>query len=241
MTRKSWMTSSGCRRARYRRLLAKRSAERAFSHDYPQRLQTVSCFCLSRGANRAVFPLQPRPWSIISVNGGYRLCSEYNQSSPPACSDTSFKLRPLFEYHFSLPEWVVYRVFCNETATAARTALLVSSSPAIAWEPGDDWRDDQCEYVIDGANRVADVCRGIYGRGEIFLGIYWRDGAEVIGPCNATESWPIEYQGLSRSDAYDWLVEYCNWWSLEQLFPMELTPEKTSTSWRERSYKDLES
>ena len=92
------------------------------------------------------------------------------------------------------------------------SALLVSTSPAaIAWEPGDDWRDDQCEFVIDGANRVADVCRGIYGRGEIFLGIYWRDGAEVVGPCNANESWPVEYRGLSRVDAYDWLIEYCNW------------------------------
>ena len=94
------------------------------------------------------------------------------------------------------------------------SALLVSSTPAIAWEPGDDWRNDQCRSVIDGANRVANVCRGIYGRGEIFLGIYWRDGAEVVGPCNASEYWPIEYRGLSRADAYDWLVEYCNWLSL---------------------------
>ena len=93
----------------------------------------------------------------------------------------------------------------------AISALLVSSTPAIAWEPGDDWRDEQCRSVIDGANRVANVCRGIYGRGEIFLGIYWRDGAEVVGPCDATESWPVEYRGLSRADAYDWLVEYCNW------------------------------
>ena len=90
------------------------------------------------------------------------------------------------------------------------SALLVSSTPAIAWEPGDNWRDDQCSSMFDGANRVANVCRGIYGRGEIFLGIYWRDGAEVVGPCNASEYWPIEYRGLSRADAYDWLVEYCN-------------------------------
>ena len=90
-------------------------------------------------------------------------------------------------------------------------ALLVSSSPAIAWEPGDDWRDDQCESVIDGANRVANVCRGVFGGGEVFLGIYWNDGAEVVGPCKATASWPIEYRGLSRADAYDWLVEYCGW------------------------------
>ena len=107
-------------------------------------------------------------------------------------------------------EWYI-ESFAMKRLLLLVTALLVSSSPAIAWEPGDDWRDDQCEYVIDGANRVADVCRGIYGRGEIFLGIYWKDGAEVVGPCNATESWPIEYQGLSRADAYDWLVEYCNW------------------------------
>ena len=106
--------------------------------------------------------------------------------------------------------------WCNEPSAMKRllmllSALLVSSSPAIAWEPGDDWRDEQCETVIDGANRVANVCRGIYGRGEIFLGVYWRDGAEVVGPCDPSESWPIEYQGLSRADSFTWLVEYCNW------------------------------
>ena len=72
--------------------------------------------------------------------------------------------------------------------------ILTTAIPAIAWEPGDDWRDDQCESEIDAADRVANVCRGVYGRGEVFLGIYWNDGAEVVGPCNATESWPIEYR-----------------------------------------------
>ena len=89
--------------------------------------------------------------------------------------------------------------------------VLTTAMPAIAWEPGDDWRDDQCESVIDGADRVANVCRGVFGGGEVFLGIYWNDGAEVVGPCKATASWPMEYRGLSRADAYDWLVEYCGW------------------------------
>jgi hypothetical protein len=89
--------------------------------------------------------------------------------------------------------------------------ILTTAMPAIAWEPGDDWRDDQCESEIDAADRVANVCRGVYGRGEVFLGIYWNDGAEVVGPCNATKSWPIEYRGLSRADARDWLVDYCGW------------------------------
>ena len=89
--------------------------------------------------------------------------------------------------------------------------VLTTAMPAIAWEPGDDWRDDQCESVIDGADRVANVCRGVFRGGEVFLGIYWNDGAEVVGPCKATASWPMEYRGLSRADAYDWLVEYCGW------------------------------
>ena len=83
--------------------------------------------------------------------------------------------------------------------------------PAMAWRPGDDWRDDHCDSVVDGAGRLAEVCRAVYGRGEVFLGIYWNDGAEVVGPCNATESWPVEYRGLSRADAYDWLEVYCGW------------------------------
>ena len=45
------------------------------------------------------------------TNGGDRFCLEYNQSSTPACSSALLKLRSLLEYHFSLPEWVVYRVF----------------------------------------------------------------------------------------------------------------------------------
>ena len=89
--------------------------------------------------------------------------------------------------------------------------ILTPAMPAIAWEPGDNWRNDQCESEIDAADRVANVCRGVYGRGEVFLGIYWNDGAEVVGPCNATESWPIEYRGLSRAEARDWLVDYCGW------------------------------
>ena len=81
----------------------------------------------------------------------------------------------------------------------------------MAWRPGDDWRDDHCDSVVDGAGRIAEVCRAVYGRGEVFLGIYWNDGAEVVGPCNATESWPVEFRGLSRADAYDWLEGYCGW------------------------------
>ena len=48
--------------------------------------------------------------------------------------------------------------------------ILTTAMPAIAWEPGDDWRDDQCESVVDRADRVANVCRGVYGRGDVFLG-----------------------------------------------------------------------
>ena len=91
-------------------------------------------------------------------------------------------------------------------------AFLVSLvNPALAWEPGDDWRGDQCEEVIDDANRVAEVCRGVFNGGELFLGVYWMDGAEVVGPCKATPSWPIEYRGLSKADAITWLEGYCGW------------------------------
>ena len=91
-------------------------------------------------------------------------------------------------------------------------AFLVNLvNPAFAWEPGDDWRGDQCEEVIDDADRVAEVCRGVFNRGELFLGVYWMDGAEVVGPCKATHSWPIEYRGLSKADAITWLEDYCGW------------------------------
>ena len=91
-------------------------------------------------------------------------------------------------------------------------AFLVNLvNPAFAWEPGDDWRADQCEEVIDDADRVAEVCGGVFNGGELFLGVYWMDGAEVVGPCKATSSWPVEYRGLSKADAITWLEDYCGW------------------------------
>ena len=91
-------------------------------------------------------------------------------------------------------------------------AFLVNLvNPAFAWEPGDDWRSDQCEEVIDNADRVAEVCRGVFNGGELFLGVYWMDGAEVVGPCKATPNWPIEYRGLSKAAAITWLEDYCGW------------------------------
>ena len=72
--------------------------------------------------------------------------------------------------------------------------ILTTTIPAIAWEPGDVYLDHQCELEIDVVDRVTNFCRDIYGRGEVFLGSYLNDGADVVGPCNATESWPIEYR-----------------------------------------------
>ena len=67
------------------------------------------------------------------------------------------------------------------------------------------------DEVIDDADRVAEVCRGVFNGGELFLGVYWMDGAEVVGPCKATPSWPVEYRGLSKADAITWLEDYCGW------------------------------
>ena len=44
-------------------------------------------------------------------------------------------------------------IFLMKRLLLVISALVVSSSPAIAWEPGDDWRDDQCDSVLDDANR----------------------------------------------------------------------------------------
>jgi len=81
----------------------------------------------------------------------------------------------------------------------------------MAWMPGDDWRNDQCHTEIDQAGKVAEVCRAVYGRGDVFLGVYWDDGAEVVGPCKATDRWPIEYRQMSRAEALTWVEAYCGW------------------------------
>ena len=52
---------------------------------------------------------------------------------------------------------------------------------------------------------------GVFNGGELFLGVYWMDGAEVVGPCKSHSSWPVEYRGLSKTDALTWLEDYCGW------------------------------
>jgi hypothetical protein len=90
--------------------------------------------------------------------------------------------------------------------------LILAPYPALAWQPGDDWRDSQCREVRDNSRDNVSVCRGRYihrGQNLIYLGVYWDDGSEVVGPCSTADRAPIEYIGMSKSEAQSWINAYC--------------------------------
>lgn len=87
--------------------------------------------------------------------------------------------------------------------------VTLAQIPAFAWSPNQDWKDSQCRKVRDGAGKIAEVCQGIYDGNKVYLGIYWTDGAEVVGPCSTADPEPIEYKGMSQADANSWVSEYC--------------------------------
>lgn len=90
--------------------------------------------------------------------------------------------------------------------------LLFSPSPALAWQPGDDWRDSQCREVRDKSGNPVSVCRGRYiyrSQNLIYLGVYWDDDSYVEGPCFKADPAPIEYEGMSQSAAQSWVNFYC--------------------------------
>jgi hypothetical protein len=89
-------------------------------------------------------------------------------------------------------------------------AFVGAADKASAWTPGDDWKDEHCKQERDEGGEAVEVCRAIYGGGKMYLGVYWDDDSEVVGPCTASDDDPIEYKGMSRSDAVSWVDAYCN-------------------------------
>ena len=87
--------------------------------------------------------------------------------------------------------------------------LALTPTAALAWEPGDDWRDSQCRTNRDVSGNPVEVCQGIYDGNKIYLGVYWNDNSEVVGPCSTQDPAPIEFKGMSKSDAKTWVKTYC--------------------------------
>jgi len=94
-------------------------------------------------------------------------------------------------------------------ALLAALTLASSITPARAWTPGDDFQDSHCKQEKDEGGDVVEVCRAIYGGGKMYLGVYWKDGSEVVGPCSTSDPEPIEYKGMTKKDAQSWVDSYC--------------------------------
>ena len=48
----------------------------------------------------------------------------------------------------------------------------------------------------------------MYDGNKVYLGAYWDDGSEVVGPCY-TGGPRIEYKGMSKAEALSWVKTYC--------------------------------
>ena len=87
--------------------------------------------------------------------------------------------------------------------------LALAPTTAQAWEPGDDWQDSQCRTTRDEGGNSVEVCQAIYDGNKVYLGAYWNDGSEVVGPCSAEDPEPIEYKGMTKAEARAWVKTYC--------------------------------
>ena len=87
--------------------------------------------------------------------------------------------------------------------------LALTPMAAGAWEPGDDWQDSQCRSTRDKAGDNVEVCQAIYDGNKVYLGAYWDDGSEVVGPCSTADPQPIEYKGMTKAEARTWVKSYC--------------------------------
>jgi hypothetical protein len=54
-----------------------------------------------------------------------------------------------------------------------------------------------------------EVCQAIYDGNKVYLGAYWDDGSEVVGPCSTADPTPIEYKGMTKAEARTWVKTYC--------------------------------
>jgi hypothetical protein len=92
---------------------------------------------------------------------------------------------------------------------ASALGLALAPTAALAWQPGDDWKDSQCQSVRDKSGALVNKCQAIYDGNKVYIGVYWSDGSEVVGPCSVQDPAPILYKGMSQSEAESWVEAYC--------------------------------
>ena len=90
----------------------------------------------------------------------------------------------------------------NRFLTLLLAMPIALAPPSFA----EEWRDRDCrdadDKVIGGGIRF-EICRN-----KESIGIFWDDGTFVNGTCDKGD-YDIEYKGLSKRDAVDWVTLYC--------------------------------
>ena len=95
----------------------------------------------------------------------------------------------------------------NRFLTLLLALPIALAPPSFAEE---EWRDRDCrdadDKVIGGGIRF-EICRN-----KESIGIFWDDGTFVNGYCDkGGDEYDIEYEGLSKREAIDWVITYCRY------------------------------
>ena len=86
--------------------------------------------------------------------------------------------------------------------------LLGSLTPIINTQQvkanSDQWQVHECQSDTDANNNSVIVCDD----GQS-IGVFWNNGSYVNGYCDS-QSYDIEYKGLSKRNAISWVSYFCN-------------------------------
>ena len=129
--------------------------------------------------------------------------------SPPEATSAKVGENVLKRFRSTRRQLIATSASAYLLAGATSLGLSLTPNAALAWEPGDDWKDSQCQTIRDAGGDLLNKCQAIYDGNKVYIGMYWDDGAEVVGPCSAADPEPIEFKGMSKKDAQSWVENYC--------------------------------
>ena len=70
---------------------------------------------------------------------------------------------------------------------------------------GENWEINDCQADADASNNPVIVCDD-----GSSIGVFWNDGSFVNGYCDSSDSYNIDYKGLSKRNAIEWVGYFCD-------------------------------
>tara|TARA_Y100001978_G_scaffold189575_1_gene191984 strand:+ start:162 stop:461 length:300 start_codon:yes stop_codon:yes gene_type:complete len=70
---------------------------------------------------------------------------------------------------------------------------------------GENWEINECQSDSDSGGDPVIVCDD-----GTSIGVFWNDGSFVNGYCDSSESYNIDYKGLSKRNAISWVNYFCD-------------------------------